>query len=153
MAIWSGDQLLIAIAQRLQAHIRSVDLAARLGGDEFVLLLEDIEGADNVVQIVERILDDCQHPFVIQGHEVFTGNEHWHCGWATDITVWLPTSFKMPILPCTGPSKIDSLLTSSLVAPCVPPVVERHTLEMELHRAIELNELVVPLPAYFGSAD
>ena len=37
-----GDQLLMAVARRLQQATRETDLVARLGGDEFVVLLEDL---------------------------------------------------------------------------------------------------------------
>ena len=67
-----GDQLLIAISQRLKARLRETDLVARLGGDEFVILLEDIIGTETVVQITERILADCETPFLINSNEIFT---------------------------------------------------------------------------------
>ncbi|NJN20502.1 MAG: EAL domain-containing protein [Leptolyngbya sp. RL_3_1] len=67
-----GDQLLVAIAQRLQTHLRTIDLVARLGGDEFVILLENIHTTEEVVQIVERILADGRNPFTLEGHEIFT---------------------------------------------------------------------------------
>ncbi|MBD0333942.1 MAG: EAL domain-containing protein [Cyanobacteria bacterium Co-bin13] len=66
-----GDDLLLAIAQKLSALVRTVDLAARLSGDEFVVLLEDIEGASDAVRIAERVLQDLQQPFTLQGREVF----------------------------------------------------------------------------------
>ncbi|MEM9002048.1 MAG: EAL domain-containing protein [Cyanobacteria bacterium P01_F01_bin.86] len=68
-----GDQLLIAIAKRLQMRLRNMDLVARLGGDEFVVLLEDISDTEIIIQIVERILKDCQTPLSINGYEIFTG--------------------------------------------------------------------------------
>ena len=67
-----GDQLLMALAQRLKTHLRNIDLVARLGGDEFVILLEDISDPTIVIQVVERILTDCQIPFSINGYEIFT---------------------------------------------------------------------------------
>lgn len=41
----AGDQLLVAVARRLQAAVRETDTVARLGGDEFVLVCEAL-GAD-----------------------------------------------------------------------------------------------------------
>ncbi|MEM9217734.1 MAG: EAL domain-containing protein [Cyanobacteria bacterium P01_F01_bin.150] len=67
-----GDQLLIAIAQKLQQHVRNIDVVARLGGDEFVILLEEISNTEEVVQVAERILQDCQNPLHINNHEIFT---------------------------------------------------------------------------------
>ena len=66
-----GDQLLTTVAQKLKTHLRDADLVARLGGDEFVILLEDISGVEKVIQIVNRILVDCQTPLIINGHEIF----------------------------------------------------------------------------------
>ncbi|MEO1125994.1 MAG: EAL domain-containing protein [Cyanobacteria bacterium J06639_16] len=68
-----GDQLLVAIAQRLKTHLRQMDLVARLGGDEFLILLEDTSSTEEVVQIAERILADCQTPLTIDIHKIFTG--------------------------------------------------------------------------------
>jgi diguanylate cyclase (GGDEF)-like protein/PAS domain S-box-containing protein len=67
-----GDQLLVAIAQRLTTHLRQIDLVARLGGDEFLILLENITSAEEVTQIAERILADCQIPITIESHQIFT---------------------------------------------------------------------------------
>ncbi len=63
-----GDQLLIAIAQRLQFCLRSSDTFARLGGDEFAILIED---SNNVTQIVERIQQQLNLPFNLNGQEIY----------------------------------------------------------------------------------
>ncbi len=66
-----GDQLLITIAEKLITFTREIDLVARLGGDEFVILLEDITGPDDAVEVAERILDDLRSPLVIAEKEIF----------------------------------------------------------------------------------
>jgi len=66
-----GDQLLIAVSQRLQACIRSRDVIARLGGDEFTVLLHDVHEAGEVTQTATRIKRSFTTPFKLEGHEVF----------------------------------------------------------------------------------
>jgi diguanylate cyclase (GGDEF)-like protein/PAS domain S-box-containing protein len=66
-----GNQLLIAIAQRLQACIRAEDTVARLGGDEFVILLEGIEGTSDATRVADRIQKELTCPFDLAGHEMF----------------------------------------------------------------------------------
>lgn len=68
----AGDKLLIAITEKLQSTLRSVDLAARLGGDEFVILLEEIQDIQQVIGITERILSELQKPLFIEEREVYT---------------------------------------------------------------------------------
>lgn len=66
-----GDQLLIALGQRLVNSLMPHDTVARLGGDEFAILLEDISGIGNATFIAERIGNSMGTPFVVAGHEVF----------------------------------------------------------------------------------
>ncbi|NML60237.1 diguanylate cyclase [Massilia sp. RP-1-19] len=50
----TGDLVLKAVAERVQARLRKEDVLARLGGDEFVILLEEVsgrEGAEKVAQL------------------------------------------------------------------------------------------------------
>lgn len=68
-----GDQVLIAIAQRLTHCIRKGDIAARLGGDEFVILLKNIKDIDEVTRIAERILKQLSEPLSLESqHLVIT---------------------------------------------------------------------------------
>jgi diguanylate cyclase (GGDEF)-like protein/PAS domain S-box-containing protein len=67
----AGDQLLIAVAERLKACLRPEDTAARLGGDEFTILVEDIASVGEAVQIAERIADILRPPFTLEEQEVF----------------------------------------------------------------------------------
>jgi diguanylate cyclase (GGDEF)-like protein/PAS domain S-box-containing protein len=66
----AGDQLLVAAAQRLQNQLRPGDTAARLGGDEFAVLLEDVEGVDEVTSLAERLLDVFAEPFAVQSKQL-----------------------------------------------------------------------------------
>ncbi len=67
----AGDQLLIAIAHKLQSTLREIDLVARLGGDEFVILLDEIKDIQEAIHAAERIFAALQTPLVIEGREVY----------------------------------------------------------------------------------
>jgi len=67
-----GDQLLIAIARRLEPCLRPGDTVARLGGDEFTVLLNGIENANDATTVAERIQKELAAPFHLNGHEIFT---------------------------------------------------------------------------------
>ena len=67
-----GDQLLIAMARRLESCLREVDMVARLSGDEFAILLDGIPGAAEATNMARRIQEKLQAPFNLSGHEVFT---------------------------------------------------------------------------------
>ena len=51
----AGDELLRAVAGRLQRVVRLQDTVARLGGDEFCVLLAGISGSAEAVRIAERL--------------------------------------------------------------------------------------------------
>ncbi|WPC66392.1 diguanylate cyclase [Rhodoferax ferrireducens] len=61
----AGDELLQAVAQRLQACVRESDTVARLGGDEFVLLLPSIEAAQDAMAVAEKIHQAFGRPFAL----------------------------------------------------------------------------------------
>jgi diguanylate cyclase (GGDEF)-like protein/PAS domain S-box-containing protein len=67
-----GDELLVAIAERLRGSVRVIDTVARLGGDEFGFLLEGLVDVRQAIRNAERILDELGRPFHLSGHEVFT---------------------------------------------------------------------------------
>lgn len=67
-----GDQLLIAIARRVETCLRAGDTFARLGGDEFTILLDNIHDVEDAIQVSDRILQELTLPFNLNGHEVFT---------------------------------------------------------------------------------
>jgi diguanylate cyclase (GGDEF)-like protein len=65
-----GDELLVAVADRLTKHLRPDDTLARLFGDEFVILCEDLSGRLEVDAIAARIGATLGEPFVLSSGEV-----------------------------------------------------------------------------------
>jgi diguanylate cyclase (GGDEF)-like protein len=63
----AGDQVLIAVSERLRATMRSGDTVARLGGDEFAILLED--GGDPP-ELAARVLTALEVPVPIGARRV-----------------------------------------------------------------------------------
>ena len=68
-----GDLLLHEAGSRLQQSIRATDSAARFGGDEFVILLTEINNANDVLKITEKMIRILSLPYELNGHEVIIG--------------------------------------------------------------------------------
>jgi diguanylate cyclase (GGDEF)-like protein/PAS domain S-box-containing protein len=68
----AGDALLVAVAARLQDCVRVEDTVARFGGDEFAILLADLDDVDATLRAAERIIQDLDAPFRLDGHDVVT---------------------------------------------------------------------------------
>jgi len=67
-----GDALLVKVAQRVAAHIRSSDVIGRISGDEFLLVLEPLASDKDLALIFDRILLELKEPFLIEGYEILT---------------------------------------------------------------------------------
>jgi diguanylate cyclase (GGDEF)-like protein/PAS domain S-box-containing protein len=67
-----GDELLVAVAERLAGMLRSSDTVARLGGDEFAMLIDGIDHEADAVRAAQRLQDALLVPFRIGPHEIFT---------------------------------------------------------------------------------
>jgi len=78
----AGDQLLGAVAQRLQSSLRRADtrtgrrqtdapLLSRVAGDEFALILPEIASADVAGRMARRILAAMSRPFPYEGRDLF----------------------------------------------------------------------------------
>jgi diguanylate cyclase (GGDEF)-like protein len=65
----TGDELLRRVAERLAGLVREGDTVARVGGDEFTLLFPEVAGAEDTMEIAERVLKVFQQPWVLDGHE------------------------------------------------------------------------------------
>lgn len=66
----AGDEILKAIARRLELCTRPGDTVARLGGDEFVVLLESIQSVADAESVVGRIQAKFQEPILLSHKQV-----------------------------------------------------------------------------------
>ena len=76
----TGDEVLRAVARRLQATVRSSDLVGRLGGDEFVVLLHDVEDPSHAQVTAARVGAALAVPVEVGGQQLT-------CGVSVGITV------------------------------------------------------------------
>ncbi len=63
----AGDELLRAVAARLDGIVRATDALGRLGGDEFVVIAEDLSLAAGPELVAERLLEALKQPFTLDG--------------------------------------------------------------------------------------
>lgn len=69
----AGDEVLIAVADRLRGGLRGSDVGARLGGDEFGVLLREIPDRAYAVAVADRLLADLGRPIEATGHVIEGG--------------------------------------------------------------------------------
>jgi diguanylate cyclase (GGDEF)-like protein len=138
----AGDRLLRQMADRLREAVRDGDTVSRLGGDEFILVLNDQHTEDIVFRAMQRIIAKVSEPVVLEGQE---------------LTV--TCSAGISLYPQDGPD-VDTLLKNAdaamyrakdhgrnnfqfYTAEMNKLVNERLSLEANLRRAVERDELVL----------
>jgi diguanylate cyclase (GGDEF)-like protein len=62
-----GDEVLVAVARRIQGAVRSSDIVARLGGDEFVVAHAASEDPGEIDLVVSRIRKTLTAPYQVRG--------------------------------------------------------------------------------------
>jgi diguanylate cyclase (GGDEF)-like protein/PAS domain S-box-containing protein len=69
----AGDELIVAVAERLRQCIRESDTAARLGGDEFAVLVEGLgSSAEAAEQVAGRIIEEFGRRVPLGSRELIT---------------------------------------------------------------------------------
>ncbi|MHC5350891.1 bifunctional diguanylate cyclase/phosphodiesterase [Metapseudomonas furukawaii] len=135
-----GDLLLKGIASRLKEHLRDIDTVARLGGDEFIILLPGLHNAGDAQAVANKLLACFEAPFPAGQHEFFMSAsigislfpEH-----GQDVATLVKNAdAAMYRAKARGRNRID-LYTQDLTS----QATERMSLETELRRALERNEL------------
>lgn len=66
-----GDRLMKQVAERLKSCVTEGDTVARFSGDEFAVLLTEIEGTKDVMEVISSIRQSLKPPFNLDVHELF----------------------------------------------------------------------------------
>ena len=148
----AGDQLLVQVAQRIQAMLRETDLPARLGGDEFAIILPN-DGTEEVVgRLAARIIQEIGRPYLVDDEEIKIG-----------------LSIGIAVAPING-SRPDQILRNADLAlyrakadgrsvyrffesQMDAEARERRLLETELHNAVRNNELMLYYQPLVSASD
>ena len=138
----TGDDLLVAVAERLKAAARRTDTVARLGGDEFAVLCEDVASHDDVTAIAARIKEAIGRSFAVGASEV-----------VIDASIGIAFTTEPETKPEELMANADTAMYYAKKARGVAYVVfddtirneevNRLEIELELRHALERNELRV----------
>lgn len=135
-----GDRLLREIAGRIRKTIDEQGTLARFEGDDFALLITDIHGSEDVLEVLKDIIEPLKAPFVLDTHQLY-----------------VTTSLGLSVYPVDGGTS-DELLKHAGVAlnraqtlggnnyqfyqsEMNARALERLTMEGDLRRGIENGEL------------
>ncbi|TAL80270.1 MAG: EAL domain-containing protein [Beijerinckiaceae bacterium] len=69
----AGDQLIVAVAERLAKTLRGSDYIARIGGDEFAVLQTGVRDPRDCAKLARRIIDKMSAPFDLMGQQFYGG--------------------------------------------------------------------------------
>lgn len=136
-----GDKILLQCAERIRNVVRHSDTVARLGGDEFILILENVDN-DIAGHQAQQILNALREPFSIDGQSII-----------------LSASIGISLYPDDGPDAdimmkhADSAMYKAkeegrniyrfYTEEITQRVMQRFSMESQLHQALENEEFVV----------
>ncbi len=147
----AGDQLLIAVARRLEACVRAADLVvrygesqsiARLRGDVFAILLEDITHAGDATLVANRLQAVLREPFGLEAQEIYLttsiGIALSATGYACPEDVVRDAEIALHRAKARGKARYEVFDTEMQVR-----AMERLQVETDLHQAIDRQEFCV----------
>jgi diguanylate cyclase (GGDEF)-like protein len=137
-----GDQLLVAVARRLQGSVRAEDTVARFGGDEFAIAAGDIAQQADATRIAARVAEQLAAPFALGGQEVYVTSS---VGIALNRSEHdRPESLLRDADTAMYKAKVNGKSRFELFSQDMQlQTTERLRLETDLRRAVERGELQV----------
>jgi len=67
---YTGDKVLIEVANRLKSQIRESDTIARLGGDEYSIILNKFGNIDAIKNIIHKLINVMQEPILVENKKL-----------------------------------------------------------------------------------
>jgi diguanylate cyclase (GGDEF)-like protein len=146
-----GDELLVAVARRLESCLRSADTITRIGerctisrfgGDEFVVLLQGLHEPANATLVADRILAVLAEPLCLHGNDVSIST-------SIGIAVGSGGAYSADDLLRDADTAMYQAKTNGKSRWCLfdqslrEQAVERLELERELRNGIKLGEFIV----------
>ena len=138
-----GDQLLVAVAERLAGAVRHGDTVGRLGGDEFLILTETVSLDRGPVTVAEQVISVLEEPFALCTPEPITLSVKASVGLAMgmrDSSQELIRDADIALYQAKEAGKGRFKLFDPQMQTAIK---DRLRLEMDLHRALERDELFV----------
>lgn len=137
-----GDQLLVAVAERLACVVDERDTLAHLGADEFAVLMDSCDDADQAQAEARRIQAAFRSPFQVDGQELFAGLSVGialgSCGYVTPEACLRDADTAMYLGKASGSS--GCLVFNQTMR---TRLVEEHRLENDLRGAVERDEFTI----------
>jgi diguanylate cyclase (GGDEF)-like protein/PAS domain S-box-containing protein len=131
-----GDRLLQSIAKRLLECVRSSDTVSRQGGDEFVVLLCDVENAKDAAGAAEKMLAALRRPYRVDQLEL-------HVSGSIGIVTYPEDLLKNADAAMYRAKDCGRNNYQFFKTEMNRYALERHSLESDLHLALERQEFVL----------
>jgi diguanylate cyclase (GGDEF)-like protein len=147
-----GDELLVAVTERISSLVREGDVVARLGGDEFAILTEDLPDLRRARAIADRLVRELRKPYLLGGHPVTISASIGIAGandavdGAGDLVRNADVAMYM--------AKAGGKAGFAIFDPGMHHVIrERHELALQLQQAVDLDQLELRYQPIVGLAD
>lgn len=138
----AGDELLVAVSERLRSNLRPDDSAYRFGGDEFVVVVEGAADQGYVAGLGRHLVAAMEQPFEVRGRQFFVSMS---VGFAlSQVGVHPPHQLLGHADVSLRRAKINGKARCQGFEPSMlESIVERADLEAELRAALDNDEMVV----------
>jgi diguanylate cyclase (GGDEF)-like protein len=138
----AGDDLLVAITERIGGLVREGDLVARLGGDEFAVLTEDVPDLRRARSMAERLVRELRVPYAIGGQSVSISASIGVAGArdAVDGAADMVRNADVAMYMAKAGGKAGFAVFDPAMHQAIR---DRHELAMELARAVDLDQLIL----------